>query len=110
MGIAGEQHCIVLVLPLRPVPVDVDSCESSRLQLLLCRLQGLVLSLLLFDFYLKLLDEVIHCPEVKYHQYAIDVQLYISTSGKLNNGVSVLFLVFEDCGDLDGEEQTLTEP
>lgn len=37
----------------------------------------------LFTIYLRLLGELIHHHEVRYHQYADDTQLYISAPGKL---------------------------
>lgn len=50
----------------------------------------LVLSSLLFNIYMKPLDELIHHHGMRYHQYIEDSQLYISASGKFSNAVDAL--------------------
>lgn len=47
-------------------------------------------SALLFNIYLRPLCDLIHCHRGRHHQYADVTQLYISTPGKLSNGMIIL--------------------
>lgn len=53
-------------------------------------LQGLVFFLLLFNIYMKPLDEVISWFRVRYHQYADSNQLYTSAPSCQNDATDIL--------------------
>lgn len=65
--------------------------ERSNPQPLFCGvLQDLVLSPVLFNSYMKLLDEIIRHREMKYHQCADSIDLYISIPGEVRDAVDIL--------------------
>ena len=70
---------MVLVLPLRLVPDGDAWGQLLRKKELLCGIpQGAILSLMLFNIYMKLLGDIIWRHGAGCYQYADDTQIYFS--------------------------------
>lgn len=65
----------------------------------------LMLSPLLFNNYMNLLGNFIHCQGLRYHQCADNTQLYIFAPGKLSDA-----MMPAGSESLDGEQQASDEP
>lgn len=92
IGIEGVQHFVMLVhLFLKLISVGSDwAREILPSDFAVWVLQGLVLSLLLFNICMRLLDKLICHHGMKYHQNPDYIQKYISVSSKLSKAMDIL--------------------
>lgn len=70
-----DRVLLVSLLPSRLIPIG-DDCGGEGLPSApsMGVLQGYPS---LFNIYIRLLDELIHCHRMRYHEYADDIQLCI---------------------------------
>lgn len=104
----GAQCCPGLLL-LRPFTDNVDQVKEVWPSAPGFH-DPLWVSLFLFNIYKGTLDEIIHHHWVKYHQYANDIQLYISTHVKLSSTMATFSLCLEAVEDWVRDQQLKTEP